>query len=144
MLGPFSHTHSSSFLFLPPSHPLRISVFITPSCLPPSPKLLSGKDLIKMIYGSVRIEDRLILHFKPWLNYRANGIVSYQKNSRKQDEETPHPSTNRKPVRLKEYLNSRPAYVIYLSYGQVTSPLFASVSLSVVTKSCYTYITALL
>lgn len=97
-----------------------------------------------MIYGWARLEGRLILHFKPWLNYRVKGIVSYQRNSRNQDEETPQPSADRKPVRRKKYLNSSPAYMIYLLYRQVISPVFASVSLSVVTKSCYTYVTALL
>lgn len=110
----------------------------------PSPKLLSGKDLLQMIYGSARIEGRLILHFKPWLNYKVKGIVSYQRNSRNQDVETPEPSADRKPVRAKEYLNSSPGYVIDLSFGQVVSPLLASASLSVVTKSCYTYVTGLL
>lgn len=124
MLGPCFHilllAASLTFQTLLPLQSLGI---IIPH---PSPKLLSGKDLLQMIYGSARIEGRLILHFKPWLNYKVKGIVSYQRNSRNQDVETPEPSADRKPVRPKEYLNSSPGYVIDLSFGQVVSPLLAT------------------
>ena len=79
-----------------------------------------------MTYGLVRMGGRLIFHFIPCLNYRVKGIVSYQRNSRNQNEEKPHPSADRKLVWLKEYLNSSQLDDIFVPQtGHLTSLHFS-------------------